>query len=162
KSPSAIFRISPTGDYSTLYTFSFNTHFEYPTVTTLLEGADGNFYGCTKSDYFDPGTIFKLTVNGELTTLYSFDNINDYAYSVLVPSQLIQTSHGSLCGILSDDHANYGSIFELTQNGTFSMLYSFENTAPVSVIEDGDGNYYGVTKESLFRLSPSGNISILY
>jgi uncharacterized protein (TIGR03437 family) len=56
-----IFRISPSGNFATLYTFS-GSDGRQP-VTGLTLGSDGNFYGTT---YWggpnDAGTIFRLTI----------------------------------------------------------------------------------------------------
>src|SRR5271170_3297898 len=42
--------------------------------SALVQGTDGNFYGTTAKDgaYGDYGTVFKVTVEGTRTTLYSF------------------------------------------------------------------------------------------
>lgn len=39
---------------------------------SLIQGADGNFYGTTASGGNSGGTVFKMTPGGALTTLYSF------------------------------------------------------------------------------------------
>jgi uncharacterized repeat protein (TIGR03803 family) len=56
-----IFRISPSGDFATVYTFR-GSDGRQP-VTGLTLGSDGNFYGTT---YYggtnDAGTIFRLTI----------------------------------------------------------------------------------------------------
>lgn len=41
----------------------------------LIQASDGNFYGTTNlGGYYGYGTVFKMTLAGELTTLFSFDN----------------------------------------------------------------------------------------
>ena len=56
-----IFRISPSGNFATVYTFNGNDGRQ--PVTGLTLGSDGNFYGTT---YYggakDAGTIFRLTI----------------------------------------------------------------------------------------------------
>jgi uncharacterized repeat protein (TIGR03803 family) len=49
----------------------------------LVQGSDGNFYGTTafggtNGTFGNNGTVFKITTNGTLTTLYDFStNAND-------------------------------------------------------------------------------------
>src|SRR5579864_978563 len=38
----------------------------------LVQGTDGNFYGVGIGDYPAPGSIYKVTPQGALTTIYSF------------------------------------------------------------------------------------------
>ena len=59
-----IFKITPGGTLTTLYSFT-NGSTAMP-FTALTQATDGNFYGTTF------GTIFKITPGGTLTTLHSF------------------------------------------------------------------------------------------
>jgi uncharacterized repeat protein (TIGR03803 family) len=45
----------------------------------LLQGADGNFYGTTIGNN-SPGTVFKMTPGGTLTTLYFFGSTSTDGY----------------------------------------------------------------------------------
>jgi len=46
-----------------------------------VQGADGNFYGTTAGGgrYSRNGTVFRMTTNGTLSTLYSFTGGSDGA-----------------------------------------------------------------------------------
>jgi uncharacterized repeat protein (TIGR03803 family) len=77
-----VFKVTKTGVLSVLCSFS-GTNGARP--YSLTQCPDGNFYGVTTygGDYFDPitlfggdGTIFKMTSNGTLTTLYYFNSTN--------------------------------------------------------------------------------------
>ena len=49
-------------------------------MAALVQATDGNFYGTTDSGGGgDAGTVFKITTNGVLTSLYSFE-VYDGAY----------------------------------------------------------------------------------
>jgi uncharacterized repeat protein (TIGR03803 family) len=78
-----IFRITPSGTLTTLYNFCSQPNCidgQWPSGG-LVEGTDGNFYGITDAggDFGEScpfgicGTVFKMTPEGVLTTLHSFD-----------------------------------------------------------------------------------------
>src|SRR5579859_2449994 len=76
-----IFKITPAGALTTLYSFCAQagcTDGERP--GGLVEGSDGNFYGTTEyggtSSCFGGGcgTVFRITPNGALITLYDFSS----------------------------------------------------------------------------------------
>jgi uncharacterized repeat protein (TIGR03803 family) len=82
-----VFRITPAGALTTLYTFCPQTgctHGEYPRGG-LAQATDGNFYGITyEGGANNSGTVYKITPAGEVTTLYSFcsqNNCTDGRYS---------------------------------------------------------------------------------
>jgi uncharacterized repeat protein (TIGR03803 family) len=72
----AVFRITPAGKLSVLYSFD-GTHGANPNSGLTL-GTDGNFYGTTKEGgAFDAGTVFKITPTGSVTVMYSFSGGSD-------------------------------------------------------------------------------------
>jgi uncharacterized repeat protein (TIGR03803 family) len=85
------FEITPTGKLTTLYSFCSKggadcTDGDKPKAS-LIEGLDGNFYGTTfyGGNSNDSGTLFQLTPEGKLTTIYTFcaeagQNCPDGAY----------------------------------------------------------------------------------
>lgn len=67
----------PPGNYQVLHTQTGPADGVGP-VSSLVEGADGNFYGTTPSGGpLNNGTIFKITPAGVLTTLYAFSGGSD-------------------------------------------------------------------------------------
>ncbi len=70
-----VFRISPSGTYTSLYSFgSSATDGENPEAG-LVQGSDGNFYGTTSqggTNSCSCGTVFRISPNGTYTSLYSF------------------------------------------------------------------------------------------
>jgi uncharacterized repeat protein (TIGR03803 family) len=99
------------------------TNGAYPQAALLL-ASDGNFYGTTKNggaytNQSGYGTVFKLTTNGTLTTLASFNGTNGAH-----PLGLVQTLDGSFYGTTADGGTNgYGTVFRL--NITASSPPSF-------------------------------------
>ena len=62
----------------------------------LVQGSDGNFYGTTSGGGTnDAGTVFKISTNGALTSLYSFTGGNDGADP---DAGLVQGSDGYFYG----------------------------------------------------------------
>jgi uncharacterized repeat protein (TIGR03803 family) len=88
------FRISSDGTYSNLYSFGASpSDAKYP-YASLLQGSDGNLYGTTAGGGTSTnGTIFRMSLAGTLTTLYSFSG-NDGAG----PNSLRQASDGAFYG----------------------------------------------------------------
>jgi len=72
-----VFKITPGGALTTLYNFCSESECADGAgpYARLVQGSDGNLYGTTSSGGTGGfGTIFKLTLNGSLTTLHSFCN----------------------------------------------------------------------------------------
>ena len=78
-----VFKIAPSGTLTTLYSFAYAGY--GTSASGLVQATDGNLYGTTyvgganEECVFYPGsppescgTVFKITLNGALTTLYSF------------------------------------------------------------------------------------------
>ena len=105
-----VFRISPSGTYTDLYSFSgihLNGYWPY---AGLVQGSDGNFYGTTSQggtgDVMQGGlgTVFRISPSGSYTNLYSFGSYTtdgDYPYAGLV-----QGSDGNFYGTTQDGGAN--------------------------------------------------------
>ncbi|HTV43320.1 MAG TPA: choice-of-anchor tandem repeat GloVer-containing protein [Candidatus Sulfotelmatobacter sp.] len=115
----------------------------------LTLGPDGNFYGTTFYGGINGwGTVFKVTTNGVLTTLYSFTGGNDGGD----PASLTLGPGRKLYGITAGEVNNiYGTIFQMTTNGTLTTLYTFTNYDgfPYAAPTLGpDGYFYGTTGEN--------------
>ncbi|HUJ10857.1 MAG TPA: choice-of-anchor tandem repeat GloVer-containing protein [Verrucomicrobiae bacterium] len=166
-----IFKISPSGVLTTLYSFS-QSDGGHPNAG-LVQGTDGCFYGTTLHAL---GTVFKVTASGCLTNLHIFmslDGNGPYA-------GLIQASDGNFYGTTKFGGMNrLGNVFRISSSGDFSNLYSFSGSDgqfPVGgLIQGSDGNLYGTTVEggntnlysgsgegTVFRISLSGVLTNLH
>src|SRR6202030_2268927 len=79
-----VFKITPTGKFTTLYSFCAQSHCKDGAEPVgLVQANDGNFYGMTEwggtsnngscgTGGYGCGTIFKITPSGTRTTLHSF------------------------------------------------------------------------------------------
>jgi len=102
-----IFEITPTVPFTTLYSFCAQPNCADGVAPTgsLVQAADGNFYGATYNGalntcgYFGGcGTLFKITPGGTLTSLHQFygtDGEQPYA-------ALVQATNGTFYGTTSE------------------------------------------------------------
>ena len=90
----AVFRMTPAGVLTNLYSFGGGSDGSYP-AAALLQASDGNFYGTTAyGGAYGDGTVFRMTPDGTLTTLVAFDG-----YAGANPqAALIEDADGSLLG----------------------------------------------------------------
>ncbi len=165
-----VFRISTNGTLSTLISFNYLTNGANPRAG-LIQGADGGFYGTTSSGgpSFGNGTVFKMTTNGMLTVLATFDYNNGASPS----AGLAQSVDGNFYGATASGGANgEGTIFRMTSSGALSTLVTFNyaNGAnpQAGLVQGSDGNFYGTTTAGgtygdgiLFRMASDGTITNL-
>ena len=108
-----IFKISPAGKFTTLYNFcsQMNCADGASPSESLVLGTDGNFYGTTvaggNSGGF--GTIFKITPQGVLTTLYDFCSQPNCADGSQPQTALIQATDGNFYGTTTSGGGTSGS-----------------------------------------------------
>ncbi|MGA7219558.1 MAG: choice-of-anchor tandem repeat GloVer-containing protein [Candidatus Sulfotelmatobacter sp.] len=175
----AILRVTPSGGFNVLYSFCSQRGCPdgtYPSTPIL--GSDGNFYGTTDSggNRFDGGTVYKMTLAGNLTTLYSFCTTNQCPDGA-EPGGIIQASDGNLYGItIGAAIEDSGTLFRVSTTGEFKELHYFcsaancadgyEQSTPIQGI---DGNLYGTTLLGgthnggvLYKLTLAGEYSVLY
>jgi uncharacterized repeat protein (TIGR03803 family) len=173
-----IFKITPSGTETVLYSFS-SVVLPGTTLQTsnarLIQASDGNFYGMTSGGgAYGNGMIFNLTLSGTETVLYSFaggttDGATPYG-------SLIQASDGNFYGMTSGGGAyGLGTVFKITPSGTESVLHSFaggstDGSSPYgNLIQASDGNFYGMTYGgganalgTTFKITPSGTETVLH
>jgi uncharacterized repeat protein (TIGR03803 family) len=160
-----VFKITPSGTLTTLHSFN-GTDGSGDSAAALVQGADGNFYGTTESGGANgPGTVFKITPSGTLTTLHSFDGTDGAE-----PNGLVQGTDGNFYGTTytGGDIPNQplGTVFKITPSGTFTSLLSFNGTdggSPAAgLVQGANGNFYGTTSVTFFEITPSGTLTTLH
>jgi uncharacterized repeat protein (TIGR03803 family) len=184
-----VFRISPSGSYTSLYSFGISSSDGFYPQAGLLQGSDGNLYGTTEYGGTSTncsggcGTVFRITPGGTYTTVYSFAGSPDGANPT---AALIQGSDGNLYGTTAGGgtSSNYnilshlyggGTVFRISPSGGEMILYSFGPAAyglypEAGLVEGSDGNFYGtlyagripVGGGTVFQISPSGSLTITY
>jgi uncharacterized repeat protein (TIGR03803 family) len=164
-----VFQMTPGGNLTTLVSFDGTTNGANP-LSTLTLGNDGNFYGTTYqggdlnlNDKRGFGTIFKVTTNGQLTTLVYFNGANG-ARAITAPMLGPDGNFYGLTECGGNTNLNYGygygTVYQLTTNGQLTTLVSFNGTngaSPTGLALGKDGNFYGTT-----RAGGSGNFGTAF
>jgi uncharacterized repeat protein (TIGR03803 family) len=152
-----VFAISTNGTLVTLYSFTGGSDGGFP-YAGVIQAGDRNLYGTTAyGGQYGNGTVFKITTNGALTTLYSFTGGSDGSSPV---AALIQASDGNLYGTTAYGGGAYGgdgTVFQITTNGTLTTLGWFNGANGANpqapLVEGMDDNLYGVAQNG----GPSDN-----
>ena len=164
-----VFKINTAGDFSTLYTFSQFLG----SGNTLIQNRGGDLFGTGQPVGSTGGTVFRVTPQGQETTLYTFTGGSDGNEP---NSKLAQDAAGNLYGSTFGGGANgEGTIFKIDTSGAFSVLYSFcqlancaDGAIPYGWLTlDSSGNLFGETWNEgnvglIFKLTPSGEESVIY
>ncbi|MBZ5572768.1 MAG: hypothetical protein LAO09_12930 [Acidobacteriia bacterium] len=141
---------------------------------SFVQGTDGNLYGTTS--FLGPtgyGTVFGMTPDGRMATLYSFCAVQppctDGAYPT---SGLVLATDGDYYGTTGSSGVNGGgTVFKINPRRALNTLASFSNLTysyPLGVIQATDGNFYGTTGGDLsgdgtvFQMTPWGILTTLY
>jgi uncharacterized repeat protein (TIGR03803 family) len=150
-----IFKITPTGTFTTLYDFSVSDG-SYP-YDNLVEGANGEFYGTTRyGGAHSDGTVFSITSKGILTTLYSFcaqtnctDGANPFAGLVLATDGNFYGTTAAGGNPACNFGGGCGTIFKISPQGALTTLHSFDGADGSSpsgnLLQATDGKFYGTT-----------------
>jgi uncharacterized repeat protein (TIGR03803 family) len=104
-----------------VYNFPANSFAGFFAVP-LLQARDGNLYGATPNGGANgTGTVYKLTVGGQYTLLFSFPKGNNGG-----PTSLIEASDGNLYGAALGALGNggYSELFRVSKTGTYTLAYA--------------------------------------
>ncbi len=168
-----VFKITPGGALTTIYTFQFGNDGAFP-YTPLLQAKNGNFYG------INVFTIFEVTPGGVLTPISSNVDTN---CSGCFANSLIQGANGDLYGTSAAGGTNGdGAIFQISFSAggspTVTIVYNFcsqpnctDGSTPSGPLVLGtDGNFYGVASQGadansdggIFKLTPAFQLTMIY
>jgi uncharacterized repeat protein (TIGR03803 family) len=179
-----VFRITPSGTLTTLYSFCSQSGCTdgYRPWAGLVQATDGNFYGTTYAGGANgQGTVFKITPEGALTTLYSFCSQSDCTDGISPQAGLVQATDGNFYGTINPGgRLGVGMVFKITPSGTLTTLHSFcsqldctDGEFPYAgLVQATDGNFYGTTGGggangyngygTVFKITPDGTLTTLY
>ena len=155
------YKLDPaTHNFSIVYAFTMND--AWMPGATLVQANDGNFYGSTlQSPLGQIGTIFRLTPEGQFTTVWT-----------LFPqtqAPLIQASDGNLYTTIPAFNSSDGSILRVGTSCCGAIIHSFgllDGANPIGALVQGpDGNLYGATtaggtagEGTIFEISTDGSV----
>lgn len=175
----SVFEVSPDGVVTTIHSFDLEDGAN--PSSPLIEASDGDLYGTTVSGGSGPecgtsrcGTIFRITPEGKLTTLYNF-HLNDGAFP---HAGLVQATDGSLYGTTTGGGGfpSDGSVFRITLGGALTTLHKFcgtncgDGALPYAGLTQAPtGLLYGTTASggaqddgTIFSIAPTSSFTTLY
>jgi uncharacterized repeat protein (TIGR03803 family) len=182
-----VFRITPTGTLTTIYRFSGSPPDEGNPLAALIQGSDGNLYGTTAGGgglAFQYGTVFKITLDGTLTTLFVFtyDSTTDTFPNGNAPeAALVEGTDGNFYGTTAGGgrqnggSSAQGTIFKMSPAGDLLgsfPVYGFPGigfpNAPLVLGTDGafystsynDGG--GLASGAVYQFSAAGVVTVLH
>jgi uncharacterized repeat protein (TIGR03803 family) len=113
-----VFKISPQGEFSTLYHFCSQPGcLDGSGPGTLMQASDGNFYGVTaEGGKHQRGTVFEFTSADVLTTLHNFCSESGCADGEYPYAALVQGNNTTLFGTTSygGGSCNCGTVFKMS------------------------------------------------
>lgn len=163
-----VFKMTSGGTLTTLYSFCSQTNCTDGAIpyASLVQAIDGNFYGTTfKGGDSDAscvgvpgcGTVFKITPEGTLTTLYNFCSQTNCTDGEGPVAPLVQATDANFYGTTgygggSDACGFYGcgTVFKITSLATLTTLHTFDSTdgaQPNGLLQSTNGSFYGTTSE---------------
>jgi uncharacterized repeat protein (TIGR03803 family)/parallel beta-helix repeat protein len=167
------FKMSLTGVLTTALKFGCNP--DYPDGNEpqgLIQGTDGNFYGVT---FFggsnQEGSVFRLTPEGVLTTLVSFNGANGSEPVGVLTEGTDGNFYGATYG--GGDQYSYGTVFKVAPTGKLTTLYQFDFTHGAQpyagVIQATDGSFYGTAyrggawgQGTVYKITSQGTLTVVY
>lgn len=175
-----VFHLMADGTLTTVYDFcqQANCIDGMQPETGVILGPDGNLYGLASGGAFGGGEFFQLTPTGALTIIHSFcaetsctdgtlyfSNFPDYGVMLANDGNFYGTTPtGGRPGI-SDGG---GILFRIGPDGTFAQVHSFcrlggcpDGYQPASLTQGTDGNLYGTTISTAYRLKFPARLTTL-
>ena len=177
-----VYRVTPTGTYTLLHSFSNAQQGGFFPYAGLVQAPDGNLYGTTlRGGPNDAGTLFRLTLGGTLTTVLNFSGNDGRAPQ----GALTVGPDGNLYGTtLLGGTSDRGTIYRLEASGRITTLFSFPALAAFNNTGQGinavgsnprggltlapGGSFYGLTSSgasgfgSVYRVTTAGVLTVLH
>jgi uncharacterized repeat protein (TIGR03803 family) len=162
-----VYKITPSGTLTVVYTFPGTSGLAYPQAITL--GTDGNFYGTTLGATGGYGAVFKLTPQGKLTVLHTF---TDFGQSP--KGMIIQANDGNFYGTTAKGGTDgVGAVYRMTPAGGFTIIHNFSEGdgmglfPSAGLVQATDGKFYGASGSNtssgvIFQITSTGTFTVLF
>lgn len=167
-----VYKLSPAGRETILYSFTGGTDGSGPSTANLAIDSTGNLYGtAVRGGTSGDGVVYRLSSSGSETVLYSFTGGADGSGP---DGGVIRDPAGNLYGTtFAGGTSNAGTVFKLNPSGEETVLHSFTDgsdggSPEAGVILDGAGNLYGTTFYGgigigvVYEVSADGKETVLY
>lgn len=154
-----VFRITPGGSLTTIYTFCTQSTCSDGAIPQgqMIQASDGHLYGSTDVGGVKQfggdgqGTVFKISLDGKLKTVYAFCPGSNCTDGIGPESGVIQGADGKFYGTaLLGGPGGWGNVFRLTEKGKLTSVYSVNDTdgsyIAAGVTQASNGKFYGGTK----------------
>jgi uncharacterized repeat protein (TIGR03803 family) len=156
-SPEQVFKLTLGGTLTTLAVFGTNENSGSNPNGGLIEANDGNFYGTcayggiSSEGVGNMGTVFKITPQGNITTLFAFSGQSGSCPGQTPLAGLVQGSDGNLYGACAygGDYGG-GNIFRIIMPGPHLSLSHIADKAVLT----WRTNYVGYTLQTSDGLNP--------
>jgi uncharacterized repeat protein (TIGR03803 family) len=179
-----VFRITPTGTLTTIYRFSGLADEGNP-LAALIQGSDGELYGTTAGGFNNLyGTVFKLTLDGTLTTLFVFTYAgatDTFPNGNAPEAALVQGADGNFYGTTAGGgrqnggSSAQGTIFKMSPAGdllgSFPVYGGLDIAFPNAPLVPGtDGAFYstsynsggGLASGGVYQFSAASVVTVLH
>jgi len=171
-----VFKVTPTGTLTSVYSFADGKDYGAP-IYPVLQGQDGNMYGVSEVIYAGQyGSFFKLTTKGAITA-HDFD-LTDGSTPNLPTQGTDLNFYGTTQGG-GDATCECGVVYKATAGGTITVLHKFtgyvsstdyDGGRPIGLLVQGDdGDFYGTTYQggeygegTVFKISSTGAYTLLH
>ncbi len=183
-SAGTVFKVTPTGTLTTVWTFANGTDDSVP-IFPLVQAQDGNLYGVSVGQYNGQfGAFYKVSSTGKLSVLHDFtgtDGTNPNLPTWSIDGNLYGTALLGGSPACAGYQGGCGVVYKMTAAGKETVLWNFkgffgnDGALPEGALVQGyDGNFYGTTREggtsancgggcgSVFKITPAGALTILH
>jgi uncharacterized repeat protein (TIGR03803 family) len=152
-----VFKIDAAGTLTTLHDFrAFGTP-----RSGVIQSTDGRLYGTTRTAAFPQNsTLFAVDPSqGVTTTLFTFiDTPSDDGLIRGADGFL----YGTTCGSVPLTGAAISTIYSLDATDLLTTIRSWTPAcATAGLLQALDGNFYGTTTDSIFRINSAGQLTVL-